>query len=91
MRTPALPSPEHYLILRFSDRNILQFKTTLRYRGAQEELSINHPYIDDPSRNSGRYFTTLKEQAGALEGLTLALPAAARGRVTVQVCRYPGA
>ena len=90
VRTPALPSREHYLTLTFSDRNVLQFKTALRYDSGQEELPINHPYIDDPSRNSGRYFTTLKDEFGAFEGLTFTLPAAAQGRVTVQVCRYPG-
>ncbi len=90
VRTPALPSAAHYLTLTFSDRNVLQFKTALRYEDGEEELAINHPFINDPSRNSGRYFTTLKG-FGAFRGLTFALPAEARGRVRVQVCRYPGA
>lgn len=89
VRTPALPSAEHYLTLTFSDRNVLQFKTALRYEDG-EELASNHPFINDPSKNSGRYFTTLKDESGAFEGLTFSLPAAAQGRVTVQVCRYPG-
>lgn len=90
VRTPALPSAAHYLTFTFSDQSVLQFKTALRYEGGEEALPINHPYVNDPSRNSGRYFTTLKGEFGAFEGLTFALPAEARGRVKVQVCRYPG-
>jgi len=90
VEVPSVTSSEHYLTFQFSDPKVTKFDISLRYQhGEKEVLSINHPYPDNPAKNSGRYFTTLEEQACALGGLTIVPLDSARGRVTVQVCRTP--
>ncbi len=87
---PEFESSEHYLTFRFSDRKLTQFGVGLRYTGAAPEtLNIHHYNPKLAESNSGRFFTTLAEDSGALTGFTLEPPAEAVGEVTVNVCQTP--
>lgn len=80
---------EHYLTLSFSDLSLLHFSVTLGYGGGLEEvLEFNRPE-QTAEQNQGRFFTTLLDTSVELESVALEVPTAAKGQVTVQVCRNP--
>lgn len=80
---------EHYLTLSFSDLSLLHFSVTLGYGGGLEEvLEFNRPE-QTAEQNQGRFFATLLDTSVELESVALEVPTAAKGQVTVQVCRNP--
>lgn len=82
-------SADTYLTFSFSDLSLLTFKASLRYGdGREETLAFDRPE-QIAERNQGRFFTTLLENAGPLEEISLKIVPKRAGTVKVQLCQSP--